>query len=276
MNSASNLSYKSLIFLHVPKAAGSTLHSIIERQYSKAATFHVEGNNVSRSIGEFRNLSAPRRETIKCLKGHMPYGLHSYLAQPCTYITCLRDPVDRIISHYHFVLRTPNHYLHERIVSQRITLDEYVSRGISYELSNAQTRLLAGQAKGDLQADALDRAKKNLSHDFAVIGLAERFDESLILMKRRLGWRHVYYRSKKVAPYSPAKSNVPAPTIRLIKKANEKDLELYTFAKHLFEASIEAEGPSFEFEVPIFRLLNSVYRFSRAGLDRLSFKNRGT
>jgi hypothetical protein len=138
------IDYKSLIFLHIPKAAGTSLHRIIGRQYPQPSIFSIDGADVYGSIEEFKGLSESQRARIACLKGHMPFGLHRYLPQPCAYITFLRDPIDRIVSHYYFVLRTPSHYLYEQVTSQRMTLDDYVRSGISGELSNGQTKLLAG------------------------------------------------------------------------------------------------------------------------------------
>jgi hypothetical protein len=45
----------------------------------------------------------------------------------------------------------------------------------------------------------LDIAKRNLASHFAVIGITEEFDRSLILMKRRLAWRHPFYTSQNVS-----------------------------------------------------------------------------
>jgi hypothetical protein len=63
------VNYKSLIFLHIPKAAGTTLDQIIERQYSQVHIFNIDGGNVHSSIEEFKNLSELQRESIVCLKG---------------------------------------------------------------------------------------------------------------------------------------------------------------------------------------------------------------
>jgi len=251
--------YKSLIFLHIPKAAGTTVSRIIERQYSRVNIFNIDGANVHSSIEEFKNLSEQQRKSIVCVKGHMHFGLHVYLAQPCAYITLLRNPVERIVSHYYYVLRTPVHYLYEQVTSKNLTLDDYVDSGISPELDNGQTRIISGVwGVEDPPSDMLEIAKRNLREHF-VVGLTERFDESLILMKRHLGWRCVYYRRENVKPKRLGKSGPSKNTLRLIQKSNEKDLELYAFAKQLFEESLQEEGSSFESEVRMFRLLNRVY-----------------
>jgi len=259
---------RSLIFLHIPKAAGTTLHRIIERQYHADACFSIDGANVYESIETFKQLSEPERESITCLKGHMPFGLHVHLSQPCAYVTILRDPVERMISHYYFVLRSPHHYLYEQVTSQNMTLEDYVRSDLSPELHNGQTKLLAGNEKMP-PPHMLEVAYRNLREHFIFVGLTEKFDESLVLMKRRLGWSRIYYTQINVNPNRPPKSEISDSTVRAIERNNEKDLELYAFARQLFEESVREEGPSFGSEVKRFRTLNRAYGVIWPGLRSL-------
>jgi len=259
---------KSLIFLHIPRSGGTTLQRIIERQYPRAAIFTIDGRNAYESIAEFKSLPEPRREKIVCLKGHVRFGLHHYLRQPCTYVTLLRDPVDRVISHYYYVLRTPNHYFYKQVISRGMSLDEYVRSGPSRELSDGQARMVAGihDECPIPPADTLAMAKKNLKECFTVVGLTERFDESLVLMKRRLAWKWPCYTRRNVTRNRPPRSAIPRGTVRLIQQRNEKDLELYAFAKQLFAESIREEGPSLVRELRSFRFLNRAYGVSGTAL----------
>ena len=66
-------------------------------------------------------------------------------------------------------------------------------------------RLIAGigagefeGAQGELDASALALAKRNLD-GFIAVGLTERFDESLIMIRRALGWRLPAYMSTNAA-----------------------------------------------------------------------------
>ena len=79
-----------VIFLHIPKAAGTTLTRILERYYNKDRIFVIWGRRLQESIGEFTSLPAASRAEIMLLRGHMPFGLHEHLPEPSTYITMLR------------------------------------------------------------------------------------------------------------------------------------------------------------------------------------------
>lgn len=83
------LQSQTVIFLHIPKAAGTTLHRILERHYPPSAIFSI-GADAHASIREFKALSEAERAAIRLFRGHMPYGLHTCpnrpLTSPCSVI----------------------------------------------------------------------------------------------------------------------------------------------------------------------------------------------
>ncbi len=262
---------KNLIFLHIPKAAGSTLYPVIDRHYDPAVIYTIDGSRTWESMKEFASLPDERRRKIRVLKGHMTFGMHRYLFGPSTYITLLRDPVERIISHYYYVLRTPVHYLYDKVKSGNMTLKDYVQSRLSTELDNGQTRLICGVKDvlfgdeedevpfGECSREMLEIAKKNLLDHFSVVGLTERFDETLVLLKRIFGWRMPFYTMRNVTKNRPRKESIDRETLALIEKQNKLDLELYRFAEDLFKRKIAEQGSSFEKEVRRFQAINAVY-----------------
>src|SRR5690554_3093712 len=107
---------QNLIFLHLPKNGGSTLHGILNRLYPKDRTFNIKViDNTKLNISEFKELPIEDRAQIKLLKGHMTFGLHEYLVGPSKYITFLRKPEDRITSFYHYAKSRPQHRLYKKI-----------------------------------------------------------------------------------------------------------------------------------------------------------------
>jgi hypothetical protein len=73
----------------------------------------------------------------------------------------------------------------------------------------------------------LNIAKKNLADHFAVVGITEEFDRSLILISRLLGWSHPFYTKQNVTRRHPHKEELPRETLRVLQAYNELDLELY-------------------------------------------------
>lgn len=280
-SSNNNKQEQTVIFLHIPKAAGSTLSSVVQRQYEPNATFKIDGLHIRESIDEFKKIPEAKKEKIRLLSGHMFFGLHEFLPQPSTYITMLRNPVDRVISHYYHVIRHPNHYLYQEVTSRNMNLRDYVSSGISMELDNGQTRDISGEGIvqkpfpdkgigfGQCPAEMLQRAKRNLREHFAVVGLSERFDESLILLKRTFGWATPCYVKSNVGENRPHKRDISIDELKVIEKYNELDVQLHKYAGEMFEELITQQSPlpSFERELKEFKLLNKycgkIYIFSQ-------------
>ena len=116
--------------------------------------------------------------------------------------------------------------------------------------TNLQTRWVSGCVDFDsvippyenLPANALDLAKENIENFFSVCGLIERFDESLLLMQKILGWKNVYYMRRNVGKRQASKDQLPRATLRLIEKHEEKDLELFEYAAKRLAEMLDANS----------------------------------
>jgi len=166
----------------------------------------------------------------------MPFGLHHHLSRPVTYLTILRNPVDRAISDYHFSVNGLLHPDHRKV--KKLTLREFIH---TTPYNNIQTKLLAGQIPGyDFLAGActpemLITAIENLQNHFVFVGLTERFEESLALAKLLFGWTVRRYVSFRVTRGRPFKDFIPPATRALIAEHNAFDVALYDHAVTLFE-----------------------------------------
>jgi hypothetical protein len=262
----------ALVFIHIPKTAGTSLHDALVRQYPPSAQYQVRVP-VAQSIERLRALPEERRAEIRALHGLMPFGLHELLPRPSVYAAMVRDPVARVVSHYNYVRRTPDHELRRVVDVDRVGLEDYVRAGI-HALNNGQTRLLSGLHTvpfGEAPPEMLATARRNVDGRFAALGIAERFDESLVLYRRTLGWtRPLYYLRRNVSRGGPPPAEVPATTRAVIEEYNALDLELYAFARGRFEAQVAALGEPFRSEVEAFRRANrTVGRpYTFAGLVR--------
>lgn len=240
---------RNLIFLHMPKCAGSTLQEVLFRQYPDR-----QCRRVASPPSEFRNLSWAERKDVRCLAGHGSFGLHSLLEGSTEYITMLRRPVERVISTYYYVAQSPGHRHYEAVTGEEgMSLYEYVSSGginVSGGLDNKMVRHMAGDA-GASGRKLLRQAKKNWDEWFGVVGLVERFDESLLLMKERYGWGDVAYRKWNVTRDRPSREDLPERVIEEIEARNRLDIELYEYGKERLSA--ELEGTDIDRELPSFR-----------------------
>ena len=87
---------KNFLFIHIPKTSGSSFKASLLRRY---ADKHGRYYN----FRGLRKLFIDSKKDLKVIGGHMPYGAHHFLNKQYHYITFLRDPIQRSISHYYFI-----------------------------------------------------------------------------------------------------------------------------------------------------------------------------
>jgi hypothetical protein len=231
------MDHAALIFLHIPKTAGTTLNRIIEWQYPPLSIFNVDAR-AHATVERFKTLSEERRRRFRVVRGHMGYGIHEFLPQGGTYITMLREPVARVLSSYYFILRRPLHPHHRKLKKNQLGIEEYLR--LFPDRDNVQCRFVAGVQDGASYDDhILEIAKENLTKSFSVIGLSERFEESLVLLAKTFGWEIPYFENWKVAKVRPA---IDPRVIDRIRERNHLDIQLYDFAKARFEESLRRKG----------------------------------
>lgn len=259
------------VFVHMPKAGGSTLQEIIQRQYPLAATFDIHGESVETvqsSVDRLRRMPEQEREKIACVKGHIPFGIHRWLPRPPLYATMLRDPIQRTVSDYFFAKNTPGHTLFERMRRGRLSIKDFVVLRHEQGLSDIYCRLLSEAMIWDklvdsprtLPAGAVGTAKENLERYFAAVGITERFDESLMLMQSAFGWKDVHYEHANVTRDKPAQVTLTGEALDVIRLYNGRDIELYEFAKQRMDAGIAVQGAGFEERIRRFRKENERYQ----------------
>lgn len=179
----------------------------------------------------------------------MNFGRHELLPQPCTYITLLREPAERIISYYYHIKRMQNNYLYDIIETQQLSIGDFIETGITFTLDNCQTRMISGVGDlveyGQCTRDILDKAKANLKNCFSLVGLTEQFDQTLILLKQKFNWNLISFAKENVTWNRPLLNDISKYDLQTIRKYNRLDSELYDFAKQLFENQIRNQGTAY-------------------------------
>jgi hypothetical protein len=266
----------AVLFLHIPKTAGTTLHRIIEGEYNPFRVFTIEGGAIEWSIDHFKRMPERRRAALQVLKGHMSFGLHEYLPQPSTYMTFLRDPVERCISAYYYSMGNPLNPFHQRIKQEKIDLPTFLDTARWNQ--NLQCKMLAGIDRRDYRpvdlmrstrrpgapppgaevdrwsnVSTLDNAKENLQRYFRFVGVSDRFSDGLILLKHVFGWKCSSYSTYRKSRGRPKSESLDPGILAEVEERNQFDRALYEFGKKLFVEAIDRAGLDLERETALLR-----------------------
>ena len=210
---------ESLLFVHVPKTAGTSFRLAVEGvfpgrvAYDYALRAPETWDGVRRHVYGKLDLEALRRELtearITMLGGHVIYRRYSALFAPQQVITFLREPIARLVSEHEHACR------HNGFTG---TLREFAAIPRN---QNLQSKMLAGVPLGQA----------------ALVGITERYGESLALLEKRVGWKV----SELVRNVNPAQAELAgryaldAEMERELRALNGEDLAFYEEACRRFE-----------------------------------------
>ena len=233
-----------LVFVHINKTAGTTLRYILRSSYGSrhcdVEPWHAAWSDPPFSSEDLKRVRRlyPRLASIA---GHRITGWAD-LEEPGTdllYVTFLREPIALCASRFQYQLE----YRRKRgLVFEDWIRNDWVR--------DAQTQRLGGTTD---PRDAIDTiARKRM-----FIGLTERFDESIVMLKHlRAPDLDIRYAPRNVARGSDvAKRLLEDPTTRgMLVDANRADLELYRHVlEDVFPTQERAFGPSLEARVAELR-----------------------
>lgn len=208
-----------LAFVHIEKAAGTTLIHILRRNYcgrymdirpmtrTREATFMANDLRLAMRINPL----------LACIAGHSltPDSDLESVAPGIRYITLLRDPVDRYISQFRYW---------NRHLGKNETFAEFLEHQPAW---NVQTR------KFDNSGD-VEGARRRLQEKFFQVGVVEQFDQFLALLRAALepcSFDVRYQAQNTAGSDNRERDELLGQYGDEIRRVNADDIELYNFVR---------------------------------------------
>lgn len=229
---------QTLVFLHLPKCAGTSLTRVLDGYFEQDEIYPVQLQHMLPEPGELADALKPYR----LVRGYFRAWVTEHAHNPVV-VTMLRHPVARVVSGYHYLRRraveVPRaqwslgiEQASTRSMMEWLQLDTNNDPGQSAAnfKKNHMTMLLAGGVYPD--DEMLEAAKATLDR-CTVVGLSERFAESVDLMTWTLGLP--YPQQTKALNVRPMVQAEAPEVYAMIRQLNPLDIELYNYARLRFE-----------------------------------------
>lgn len=253
------------IIMHLEHTGGSTLRGIVEKQYPADQIYHLFYNKSKTPVDDLMAMSEAERARYRVYLGHLFYGLHRWVPGESTYLTWMRDPIERIVSSYNYLSRKSRLKRHKAYVSGAMTWARHLdmrwhSIGQVGRVVGGDDDLIRKFNTQTLPENAMETALHQLENDFTMVGVTERYDEMLLLMRQLLGWSQpLTYVRVNVSVNRPRFADLPAEDKKLIEGAAEIEYPLYEYAKKRFERDLSRYVGDLEKDLAEFKQLNAEY-----------------
>lgn len=239
-----------LAFLHVPKCGGTSLWDFLSRQADAA---HLRAYTLGRGKPNWLGLPQSERDATDVYgSNHINY--HTLIkswpghAENATFVTQLRDPAERLASHYFFVRKNRNHHSYPFVANR--TFAEFVrdvrdGYYLQFFLPPDRFHRLDGDGK-ELRQCCFDRSdleevKSLLRDKFAVVGSLEDTDGTLAALECRVPWIRPN-EAHRLGHKMVTQHEMPPYDADDMARATRLDRELYDYAKELLRANLDDCG----------------------------------
>ncbi len=231
-----------IISLHMPKTAGSSFRFFLRDQFQDAVYFdyndspdHLSKEEIREKLQFYKACYYGFKKFYflyrkkQCIHGHFlaaKYGF--YKNDKNIFVTWLRDPLERLGSHYYYWQRsyhpTRSKPLHKRVIEEKWSFERFCFSG---EMQNLYSRYIIGFPM----------------ENFDFIGIVENFEEDFsYFVNKYLGLEKMEIEVVNSNPNPRASYFQDIPFYRELRDYHQKDYEFYNYALELREKRTKIGG----------------------------------
>ena len=182
---------RAVLFMHIAKTAGTAFREAIAENYRQSEIAYLYPDPPGLLVENLGVLPIEQRRGFRVVIGHFQYGAHAALPQAWTYVTIVREPVARVISHYRYDWEPPGDGGAKRGAAGLI---EAMERRASVNLDNLMVRCFAGVDErefppGSIDKGVYDLAVHHLKTAFSFVGHQERSNEAYSALQQQFHWK---------------------------------------------------------------------------------------
>lgn len=226
------------VFLHIAKTAGTSFNTLLTREYGRDHSVHIPADQLDDGSRYIRTQKILKSHNIRLIRGHITHGIHKSIDRPVRYFTILREPASRIISELNHMASEAELQANDdspwyQAVREWVDAESYFELR-PRSLDNPMTRAISGISfePGQCSESILQTAIQNLNQ-MAAFGIFESLYESIILLRRELGWSVVPVISHQKSG-NPKHIKFSQHDHRFFKNLNIYDQRLYNHATEKF------------------------------------------
>jgi hypothetical protein len=227
----------AILFMHIAKTAGTAFREAILKNYKQSQVAYLYSEPPGFLNRDLRALPLEQRARLRFVVGHFQFGIHEALPQNSCYVTIVRHPLRRILSHYLYLMKsTPEIDGNGNGIPP---VKDLFEKDLSVDLDNLMVRCFGGVDEREYPTGTIDRSLYDLAvhniHDhFEFIGHQERLGEAYRAMQEKFAWcaepdLEVMNRNPESQDYQPS-----AALCQLIEHHNRWDFLLYEEIQRLF------------------------------------------
>lgn len=238
-----------VVYHHVPKCGGTSVGRALRMRYllSQSSILPGPAHRAMLSLDPQADVRTQWNSTLqfresmllylmhcdtRCISAHVAFSNAAYREFHSRYafITLLREPVARYISHYYYGVAADD-------PKSGISLDAFVGTPMGRSFGTRYVEYFRGEANIDNLdlRESIDAAKANL-HRFAAIGFLDRIDDFSRQLRKLLNVRISVGHENKARRGNDGGQRIDAQLMRRIETDCAPDIEIYEYARRHFGA----------------------------------------